>query len=92
MDDLVSFFSSVNFDSIATNVTMEIGGVLRGTYPLPVDGSQNVTFPSLVGGPVVVRSDNGAKIVASFYELKRAGTSGYWTGQTQMMGLPESQQ
>jgi len=80
-----------NFDTIATNVTVEIGGVLRGTYPIAVGSSQNVTFPGLAGGPVIVSSDNGAKIVASLYELKRTGTTGLYTGQTQMMGLPELQ-
>jgi len=40
---------------------------------------------------VVVHSDNGAKIVVSLYELKRPGTTGLYTGQSQMMGLPWSQ-
>jgi hypothetical protein len=43
------------------------------------------------GGPVVVYSDNSAKIVVSLYELKRASSSDSWTGQTTMMGLPWTQ-
>jgi len=80
-----------NFDVVSTNVTVEIGGVPQGTFALGVGSSQNVTFPSVIGGPVVVYSDNGAKIVTSLYELKRTGSSGYWTGQTTMMGLPWTQ-
>ena len=76
-----------NFDSVSTNIVVEIGGVVRGTCPMAVGSSQNVTFPGVKGGPVVVYSDNGADIVVSLYELKRAGSAGYWNGQTQMMGL-----
>ncbi|NWG32985.1 MAG: hypothetical protein HXY42_00970, partial [Chloroflexi bacterium] len=71
--------------------TVEIGGVVQGTFALGVGSSQNVTFPGVKGGPVVVYSDNGAKIVASLYELKRTGNSEAWTGQTTMMGLPWTQ-
>jgi len=80
-----------NFDTIATNISVEIGGVLKGTYPIDVGSSQNVTFPGVAGGPVVVYSDNGAKIVVSLYELKRSDPKELYTGQTQMMGLPWSQ-
>ena len=76
-----------NFDAIDTNIVVEIGGVVQGTFPMTVGNSQNVTFPGVKGGPVVVYSDNGADIVVSLYELKRAGPAGYWNGQTQMMGL-----
>jgi len=80
-----------NFDTIPTNVIVEIGGVQQGSFSLDVGSSQNVTFDGVAGGPVVVYSDNGAQIVASLYELKRAGATGLYTGQTQMMGLPWSQ-
>jgi hypothetical protein len=84
-------FQVANNDSISTNVKIWVGGVLKGTYPLAVGGSQNVLLANTVGGPVVISSDNGAKIIASLYELKRAGTTGLYTGQNQMMGLPQSQ-
>jgi hypothetical protein len=80
-----------NFDSIATNITVKIGGTIRGTYALAAGSALSVNYPNVTGGPIVVSSDNGAKIVVSLYELKRAGSTGYWTGQTQMMGLPQSQ-
>jgi LasA protease len=80
-----------NFDTTATNVTVEIGGALKGTYPLGIGVSQNVVYSGFAGGPVVIRSDNGADIVASLYELKRASTVGSWTGQSQIMGLPFGQ-
>jgi uncharacterized protein YkwD len=80
-----------NFDTKATNVIVKIGGVERGRFPIDVGSSQNVTFSGVVGGPVEVSSDNGAKIVVSLYELKKATTTAKWTGQTQMMGLPTSE-
>jgi len=80
-----------NFDTVPTNVIVEIGGVQQGSFSLDVGSSQNVTFDGVAGGPVVVYSDNGAQIVASLYELKRAGATGLYTGQTQMMGLSWSQ-
>jgi hypothetical protein len=45
----------------------------------------------VTGGPVLVSSDNGARIIASLYQLKRAGTSGRWNGQSEMMGIPFTQ-
>jgi hypothetical protein len=45
----------------------------------------------VIGGPVVVYSENGADIIVSLYELKKPDTSSKWTGQTQMMGLPWTQ-
>jgi hypothetical protein len=81
-----------NFDStLDTEIIVKIGGVERGRFPIKVGASQNVTFPGVVGGPVEVYSDNGADIVVSLYELKRTETTGKWTGQTQMMGLPTSE-
>jgi hypothetical protein len=80
-----------NFDSKDTEIIVKIGGVERGRFPVGVGGSQNVTFSGVAGGPVEVSSNNGAKIVVSLYELKKATTTAKWTGQTQMMGLPVSQ-
>jgi len=45
----------------------------------------------MVGGPVVVSSDTGAKIIASLYELRRDPTLAGWNGQSEMMGLPWEQ-
>jgi uncharacterized protein YkwD len=81
-----------NFDAVPTDIIVEIGGVQQGSsIPLGVGQSQNVTFSGVKGGPIVVYSDNGADIVATLYELKRATNTGSWTGQTTMMGLPWSQ-
>ena len=80
-----------NFDTFSTNVTVKIGGVVKETIPLGVGEAYNAKYLGVAGGPVEIYSNNGAKIVVSLYELKRAGSSGYWTGQAQMMGLPLSQ-
>ena len=44
----------------------------------------------VVGGPVVISSD-GADIIASLYELQRPKNTGTWWGQSQMMGVPQTQ-
>jgi hypothetical protein len=65
-----------NFDTVPTDIIVEIGGVQQGSsIPLGVGESQNVTFSGVKGGPIVVYSDNGADIVATLYELKRPSTS-----------------
>jgi secreted trypsin-like serine protease len=80
-----------NFDTKATNITVEIGKTVMGTYNLSAGSALSVNYPGVVGGPVVVSSDNQAKIIVSLYELKRESVAVTATGQTQMMGLPWSQ-
>ncbi len=80
-----------NVDTVSRDITVTIGGVVRGTYTLAPSASQFVVYNGVVGGPVVVNSVSGAKIVASLYELKRGTASGGWTGQSEMMGVPYGQ-
>ncbi|MFN8435835.1 MAG: choice-of-anchor Q domain-containing protein [Anaerolineales bacterium] len=80
-----------NVDTVSRDITITIGGVVRGTYTLAPSQSQYVNYPGLVGGPVVVSSASGAKIVASLYELIRDPSAAGWNGQNEMMGLPATQ-
>jgi hypothetical protein len=80
-----------NVDTVSRDITITIGGVVRGTYTLAPSQSQYVNYPGLVGGPVVVSSAPGARIVASLYELIRDPSAAGWNGQSEMMGLPASQ-
>lgn len=80
-----------NVDSVSRDITVTIGGVVRGTYTLAPSASQFVSYPGVVGGPVVISSVSGARIVASLYELIRDPSAAGWNGQSEMMGLPFSQ-
>ena len=77
-----------NVDTVSRDITVTIGGVVKGTYTLAPSESQYKTYQGVAGGPLVVSSVAGAKIVASLYELKKdPGTVG-WIGQSEMMGSP----
>ena len=81
-----------NVDTVSRDINVTIGGTaINETITLGPSGSKFVVYNGIVGGPIVVSSDDGAKIVASLYELKRGGTSGGWNGQSEMMGLPYGQ-
>jgi hypothetical protein len=79
--------SIANFESFDTHVSVQIGNTSYGPYPV-AHGAFYIFRQSVTGGPVLVSSDNGARIIASLYQLKRAGTSGRWNGQSEMMGIP----
>jgi hypothetical protein len=79
-----------NVDTVPRTITVTIGGTLMGSYPLEPSASTHLVYIK-TGGPVVVSSDVGAKIIASLYELKRERAGVGWNGQTEMMGLPYSQ-
>ncbi|MBE0681509.1 MAG: hypothetical protein IH589_06310 [Anaerolineales bacterium] len=79
-----------NVDSVPRTITVKIGGAVVGSYLLGPSGSRFEVY-NVLGGPIVVSSDVGSKIVASLYELKRAEGVGEYNGQSEMMGLPLSQ-
>jgi len=78
-----------NMDSVDRQITITIGGTPRETFTLPPSGSAYKTYLGVAGGPLVVSSDTGAKIIASLYELKKDPkvTTGS-NGQSEMMGVP----
>jgi hypothetical protein len=76
-----------NVDSIATNVTVTIGGIERGTYTLQPNESKRVSYP-LDSGPVVLHSSNGAKIIAALRDAYLANHQ--VVSFVQLMGLPEA--
>ncbi len=79
-----------NVDTVPRTITVKIGGTVMGSYLLGPSDSRFEVY-DIVGGPLVVSSVAGSKIVASLYELKRAGASGEYNGQSEMMGLPSTQ-
>ncbi len=74
-----------NVDTISTNVTVTIGGVVRGTYTLNPGESKRVAY-ALDAGPVEVTSSNGAKIIVALRDVWKA--NGQVTSFAQIMGLP----
>jgi hypothetical protein len=82
--------SIANYETFDTHVTVKIGATSYGPYAV-AHGSSYIFTQPVTGGPVLVSSDNGARIIASLYQLKRAGTSGRWNGQSEMMGIPPIQ-
>jgi hypothetical protein len=74
-----------NVDTITTDVTVTIGGADRGTYTLGPNQSQRVSF-ALDTGPVVIKSSNGAKIIAALRDAYIV--QGKVESFAQLMGLP----
>jgi hypothetical protein len=87
---LLPSLNFANVDSISTNITVKIGSNTYGPYPMAAGTSQVVTYSGVVGGPVVISSDNGADIIASMQQLRRINlTVNQWTGLMQIMGVRE---
>jgi hypothetical protein len=80
-----------NVDTVNRDITVRIGGTLMGTYSLSPAQSQYLRYNGVVGGPIVVGSVTGAKIVASLYELVRDPSQAGWNGQSEIMGLSSLQ-
>jgi hypothetical protein len=80
-----------NVDTVSRNITVTINGTPMGTYTVGASQSVYKTYPGVAGGPVVVSSDVGAKIIASIYELRRDPAYTGWMGQSEMMGVPWEQ-
>jgi beta-lactamase superfamily II metal-dependent hydrolase len=76
-----------NVDSIATDVTVTIGGQAQPPITLQPGGSQRVSYP-LDAGPVVVESSNGAKIIVALRDAFLV--NGQVVSFVQLMGLPQA--
>ncbi len=75
-----------NVGSDPTLVTVTIGGVERGSYPLDPNESARVTFDNVDAGPVEVTSSGGVPIIASMrINLK---TLPSYSSYSEFMGLP----
>jgi|GEM_PF-2778050 len=75
-----------NVDTVATDVTVTIAGVDRGTYHLTPNQSVRPTY-ALDAGPVVVKSSGGTKIIAALRDAWMV--NGQVTSFVQLMGLPK---
>ena len=77
-----------NVDTVPTTVTVAIGGVLKGTYPLAAGGAVRINYPGLDSGPVV-QGTSGVKIISSIREAW--AVNGVTQSFVQLMGLPAGQ-
>ena len=78
-----------NVDTVSRDITVTIGETaVNETFTLAPAESKYVYYLGVVGGPIVVSSDVGAKIIASLYELKRGAAGTGYNGQSEMNGLP----
>ena len=78
-----------NADTVATTVTVTIGGDLKGTYPLAAGEAIRINYVGLDSGPVVVQGTSGVKIISSIREAW--AVNGVTKSFTQFMGLPAGQ-
>ena len=90
--DHIFFNSQLRFANVgasSTTVTVKVGTILHETYLLPPNQSRRISYAGVSGGPVVVQSSGGVKIIASLRVAYNNGSA--WTSFSEMMGLPESQ-
>jgi hypothetical protein len=81
--------SQLNFANVGaadTQVSVFVGGQLTGTYNLSPNQKQQVSYAGLEGGPVVIKSSNTVKIIASLSVAYSDGMN--TTNYSEMMGLP----
>ena len=78
-----------NVGTASTTVTVTIGGVVKGTYPLAPNQSQRVSYTSLHDGPVVITSSGNVPIIASERVAYFDGSA--WTSYSEWMGIPKEQ-
>jgi hypothetical protein len=81
-----------NMGTSTANITVKVGGVVRGTYTLQPSESKRISYPSLNAGPVQVISTNGVPIIASmrFVYIKSVSPL-LVTSFSEMLGLPNEQ-
>jgi uncharacterized protein YceK len=88
----VTLDEQLRFGNVGTSdtvVTVTIGGVVRGTYPLHPNEQTRVNYAGLDSGTVVVRSSGGVPIITAERDSWWDGKT--WSSYSQFMGLPASQ-
>jgi uncharacterized protein YkwD len=88
-NDLNSQLRFANVGSSNTTVTVTVGGIVRGTYPLAPNASQRISYAGLDAGPVRITSSGNVPIIASMRVAYFDGSD--WTSFSEIMGLPSGQ-
>ena len=84
--DLNSQLRFGNVGNTSATVTVTVGGVVRGSYILAPNQSQQVSYAGVDSGPVKVESSDGVPIIASERVAYFNGSA--WTSHSELMGLP----
>ena len=88
--NLSSQVAFANVGSSNTTVTVTIGGVVKGSYPLTPSQSMRIKYPGLNTGPVKVQSTGSVPIVASERIAFTPDAGVTYTNYFELMGLPLS--
>ena len=86
--DLNSQLRFGNVGSMGTTVTVTVGGVVQGSYPLAPNASTRISYAGLDNGPVKVTSSGNVPIIASMRVAYTPDGGTTWTSFSEMMGLP----
>ena len=86
--DLNSQLRFGNVGSMGTTVTVTVGGVVQGSYPLAPNASTRISYAGLDDGPVKVTSSGNVPIIASMRVAYTPDGGTTWTSFSEMMGLP----
>jgi hypothetical protein len=89
-NDLNSQLRFGNVGIANTIVTVTVGGVVRGAYPLAPNQSQRVSYAGLDSGPIKVTSSGNVPIIASLRVAYTPNGGVAWTDFSEMMGLPSN--
>ena len=89
--DLNSQLRFGNVGSSDTTVTVTVGGVVKGTYPLAVNQSLRVSYAGLNNGPVQIQSSGSVPIIASERVAYTPNGGLTWTSFSELMGLPANE-
>ncbi|MEO5888429.1 MAG: hypothetical protein ABIQ77_12280 [Anaerolineales bacterium] len=84
--DLNSQLRFGNVGESNTTVTVTVGGIVQGSYPLAPNASHRVSYADLDSGPVKVTSSGNVPIIASMRVAYHNGSE--WTSFSEMMGMP----
>jgi hypothetical protein len=74
----------------ATDVTVTVGGVAKGSYRLLPNQSTRVSYAGLNAGPVKVTSTRNVPIIASMRVAYTPDNGATWPEFSEMMGMPTS--
>jgi hypothetical protein len=79
----------VNVGTGSTTVSVTINGIHQGNYNLEPNQAQQVSYPGIDSGPVVIQSLTGQPIIAS--EIVSYFDGSAWINYSEMIGLPFAQ-
>ena len=71
-------------------MTVTVGGVPEGTYPLSANQSMRISYGGLNNGPVQIQSSGGVPLIASERVAYTPDGGLTWPSFAELMGLPHT--